>query len=145
VSDGLVLSLRFPARPDRLRGVRDALRERIRAEGCSEEATCDVVLAVDEACQNIIRHAYGHDPEGTIVLEVERRGQDLVFWLRDFAPEIDIDKVRPRELDDVRPGGLGTHFIRECMDRADFVPPPGGGGNLLRMTKRIDASRGEET
>ncbi len=135
---GRVLELRFPARPDRLQGVRDALREKLRAEGCSDEMTADVVLAVDEACQNIIRHAYGNDPAGVIVLEVERHSEDLVFWLRDFAPEIDIEQVKPRELDDVRPGGLGTHFIRECMDTVDFVPPPGGGGNLLRLVKRIE-------
>jgi sigma-B regulation protein RsbU (phosphoserine phosphatase) len=133
-----VLELRFPARADQLHGVREAVRQRARAAGCSETCTGDIVLAVDEACQNIIRHAYCGDPEGSIVLEMERRDDELVVSLRDFAPEVDASRIRPRDLDDVRPGGLGTHFIRECMDRADFVPPPEGRGNLLRMVKRIE-------
>ena len=45
--------------------------------------------------------------------------------------------MKPRDLDDVRPGGLGTHFMAEVMDRVEFLTPPEGGGNLLRMVKRI--------
>ena len=97
-----------------------------------------IVLAVDEACQNVIRHAYCGDAGGDIVLEIERRGDILIFSLRDFAPPIDPTRVKPRDLDDVRPGGLGTHFIRDVMDEADFTSPPSGDGNLLRMVKRIE-------
>ena len=52
--------------------------------------------------------------------------------------DIDPAKVQPRDLDDVRPGGLGTFLIREVMDSAEFVEPPPGCGNLLRMVKRIE-------
>ncbi len=133
-----LLELRIPARADQLRTVRDAVREHAGACGCRDQAVDDLVLAVDEACQNIIRHAYRGDPNGTIVLEIERRGDDLVFSLRDFAPPIDPKTVRPRDLDDVRPGGLGTHFIAEVMDDAKFERPPSGNGNLLVMVKRIE-------
>ncbi len=51
---------------------------------------------------------------------------------------IDPKTVRPRDLDDVRPGGLGTHFIAEVMDDAKFERPPSGNGNLLIMVKRIE-------
>ena len=44
----------------------------------------------------------------------------------------------PPEVDDVRPGGLGTHFIIECMDEAGFLPPPAGAGNRLWMAKKIE-------
>ena len=43
----------------------------------------------------------------------------------------------PAGLDDVRPGGLGTHFINEIMDEVRFLVPPGGRGNRLEMVKRI--------
>jgi sigma-B regulation protein RsbU (phosphoserine phosphatase) len=72
-----------------------------------------------------------------MVLTVERQGDDLVFWLRDFAPRVDPSRIRPRSLDELRPGGLGTFLIREVMDSAEFLDPPPGGGNLLRMVKRI--------
>jgi sigma-B regulation protein RsbU (phosphoserine phosphatase) len=120
--------------------VRSAVREAAREAGCSERGADDVVLAVDEACQNIIRHAYGGPCESEIVLEMERRDGDLVLHLLDFAPCIDEEKVRPRDLEELRPGGLGTHFIRELMDEVSYERPPSGRGNLLRMARRIDRS-----
>jgi sigma-B regulation protein RsbU (phosphoserine phosphatase) len=133
-----LLELRVPAQAKQLRSVREAVRKTVDDCGCSPQATDDIVLAVDEACQNVIRHAYRNDPEGSIVLEIERVGDDLIFSLRDFAPPIDPERVKPRDLDDVRPGGLGTHFIQNLMDEAGFVPRPAGDGNLLRMVKRIE-------
>jgi sigma-B regulation protein RsbU (phosphoserine phosphatase) len=132
-----LLELRFPARADQLCDVRDAVRECVTSNGADAECACDIVMAVDEACQNIIRHGYAGEPEGGIELEIERRDDDLVFSLRDFAPKIDPACVKPRELDDVRPGGLGTHLIRTVMDEAEFVETDAERGNLLRMVKRV--------
>lgn len=134
---GLLLQRRFPARPSELRSVREAVRREALAQGCAPDCAGDVVAAVDEACQNIIRHAYAGREGGEIVLELERAGEELVVSLRDFAPPVDPSRVRPRDLDDLRPGGLGTHLIRELMDGAGFAPPPPDGGNLFRMSKRI--------
>jgi sigma-B regulation protein RsbU (phosphoserine phosphatase) len=136
--EATLLEFRIPARSDQLGKMRAAVRECVEASGCSENPTADIVLAVDEACQNVIRHAYKGDPEGVIELIIRREGDDLVFSLFDSAPEIDPSKVKPRDLDDIRPGGLGTHFIQKVMDRADFLPRPRGNGNLLRMVKRIE-------
>jgi sigma-B regulation protein RsbU (phosphoserine phosphatase) len=136
--EGRLLEFTIRARSDELCRMRDAVRACLLSSGCSELATADLVLVIDEACQNIIRHAYKGDPEGEIELRIEREGDDLVFDLLDRAPPIDPEQVKGRDLDDVRPGGLGTHFIRELMDRADFLPRPGETGNLLRMVKRIE-------
>jgi len=133
-----LLEFRIRARSDQLGKMRAAVRECIEGCGCGETQTADIVLAIDEACQNIIRHAYKQDPSGVIELEIRREGKELVFALLDSAPKIDPSKVKPRDLDDIRPGGLGTHFIQKVMDRADFVPRPSGTGNLLRMVKRIE-------
>jgi sigma-B regulation protein RsbU (phosphoserine phosphatase) len=135
--EGTLLEFRIPARSDQLGKMRAAVRECVERCGCSETETADLVLAIDEACQNIIRHAYKEDPNGAIELEIRREGENLVFSLLDFAPEIDPSQVKPRDLDDIRPGGLGTHFIRKVMDGVDFIPRPQGTGNLLRMVKRI--------
>ena len=127
---------RFAASPSALREIRAAVQQV--TEDCGAPTPCanDIVLAVDEACQNIIRHAYSGEP-GDIVLRIERSADDLVISLIDFAPEVDVNEVRGRELDDVKPGGLGTHFIREVMDRVEFVEAPPDCGNMLRMVKRI--------
>ena len=133
-----VLQLRFPARAAELKRVRDAVRESLEGCGCSAKSTADIVLATDEACQNIIRHAYHGDSDNVIEIEVEHLGDKLVFSLTDHAPPIDSSKVKPRNLEDIRPGGLGTYFIRRVMDDVEFQRPASGRGNLLRMVRRID-------
>lgn len=136
-SDAAPLELRFPARPDELRGMRDALRERLRAWRLDEACASDVVMAVDEACQNVIRHAYCGEQDGMIELEVRCTGDELQIAVRDFAPPVDPSRIRPRPLDELRPGGLGTHLIHSAMDHTEFGKPPSGAGNLLRMVKRL--------
>ena len=133
-----LLQLRFPARAAELKKIRDAIREAVEGCGCSAKSTADIVLAIDEACQNIIRHAYRGDSDNVIEIEVEHRGEGLVFTLADQAPAIDPSLVKPRDLDDIRPGGLGTHFISRVMDEVEFLRPASGRGNLLRMVRRID-------
>jgi sigma-B regulation protein RsbU (phosphoserine phosphatase) len=131
------LELRFPAQPGELRGMRDALRERLRAWRLDDACASDVVMAVDEACQNVIRHAYRGDPDGVIELEVRRAGDELRIAVRDFAPPVDPAQIRPRRLEELRPGGLGTHLIHSAMDHTELGRPPSGPGNLLRMVKKL--------
>ena len=133
-----VLQLRFPARAAELKRIREAVRESVEGCGCSAKSTADIVLAIDEACQNIIRHAYRGESDDVIELEIEHRGDGLVFSLVDHAPTIDPSQIKPRNLDDRRPGGLGTHFIRRVMDEVEFLRPVSGHGTLLRMVRRID-------
>jgi len=62
---------------------------------------------------------------------------NFIVLIQDFADTIDVTKIKPRDLNDVRPGGLGTHFISEVMDEVAFLTPPEGVGNLLKLVKRI--------
>ncbi len=137
-----LVNLRVAAKANRLRLIRQMIEETSRFCGLSSADARDVVLAVDEACQNVIRHAYGVGNEGDIAVEVRQRPDEMVIIIRDFAERIDVDKVKPRDLDDVRPGGLGTHLIREVMDEVDFLPPPFDGGNLLRLVKKVGKDKG---
>jgi len=132
-----IFQLRVTAKANRLRLIRNAVRETAIFCGFSETDTGDIVLAVDEACQNVIRHAYGHEGEGDIAIEIRHRPDAMILYIRDFADPVDISKIKPRDLDDLRPGGLGTHLIGEVMDEVDFLPPPIDGGNLLRLVKKI--------
>jgi sigma-B regulation protein RsbU (phosphoserine phosphatase) len=134
MADPPALDRRFAARAELLCDIRRAVAETAGRLGCSEPVVHDVVLAVDEACQNIIRHAYG-GRDGDIQVQVAREQADLVVRLIDFAPPVDCSRIAPRALDDVRPGGLGTHFMRTVMDRVAVVPPPAGAGNMLQMNR----------
>jgi sigma-B regulation protein RsbU (phosphoserine phosphatase) len=128
-----LLVMRIEACPECLGGMRHRVSDATLAAGCAEGAAADVVLAVDEACQNIIRH--GYRGSGPVELELFREGSTLVVQLIDFAPPADPDKIKPRPLEELRPGGLGTHFMRCVMDDVAWLPPPFGAGNLLRMSK----------
>ena len=132
-----LMTIRIAARPDRLRLVRRSVEETSRFIGFGKNDVNDIVLAVDEACQNIIRHAYKANEGGEISIEIRKRDSAMIILLRDYAEAIDISKVKPRDLNDVKPGGLGTHLIREVMDDVNFLSPPFEGGNLLRMIKMI--------
>jgi len=144
-SDGSepIAGLRITSNPDRLKLVRVMIAESAHLAGCGMDASRDLVIAVDEALQNVIRHGYGGAVDGEIEVAVTRSEDALIVTVRDWAPTVDPAQVKPRDLDDIRPGGLGTHFIREVMDEVEFMPPPEDGGNLLRMVKRIEGSNGK--
>lgn len=114
------------------------MRETLRGQGCGQEYVYTATLAVDEAVCNIIRHAYGEEDTGEIILEILRLENTLAFRLIDFAPPIDPAKVKSRDLADVRPGGLGVYLIRQIMDTLSFEKPPAGAGNLLVMTRKLE-------
>tara|TARA_R100001129_G_scaffold173412_6_gene144887 strand:+ start:2089 stop:3861 length:1773 start_codon:yes stop_codon:yes gene_type:complete len=138
----LIMSMRLPARADRLRVIRHAVRAALDFLTCEDEMTEQVILAVDEACQNVVRHAYGGRADGEIAVELRRDGEDFVVELQDFAAPVDTGRVKGRDLDDIKPGGLGVHLIREIMDDVQFVTPPAGVGNLLQLRKRLQTKAG---
>lgn len=129
--------LRFPAHPDRLCLVRVLVRRSAELVGCNAELCEQLALAVNEACMNIMQHAYGGDTSGEIVLEILNNADTIHFRLQDFAPPVDLERIKPRALDDVRPGGLGTHFIREIMDECERGHLNESCGNYLEMSKKI--------
>lgn len=130
------LNRQYQARPASLAAIRHDLGPVLTRLGVAGPVIPDVVLAVDEACQNIIRHAYGGG-QGDLIVQVRAANHQLDIRLIDFAAPVDPAAVCPRDLDDLRPGGLGTHFIRAVMDGVEFLAAPPGAGNLLRMTKRM--------
>ncbi len=141
VEDSLetLLELRFPARTDRLKLIRGGVRAAARMCGFNDATAQSIVLAVDEACQNVIVHGYKERACGEIVLGVFRCRDGILVRVRDFAPPLDPTTIKPRALDDIRPGKLGSHFIHEIMDSVEFRPSPDGIGNLLEMIRRMDS------
>jgi sigma-B regulation protein RsbU (phosphoserine phosphatase) len=129
---------RFPARAEELQHLRSVVRSALDSLGCSAEFVHGTVLALDEAATNVIRHGYGDSSGGEAVLQIFKTGNVLVFRLVDFAPTVDCEAIRPRELDDLRPGGLGVHIMRQVMDTVEFQKPAAGAGNVLVMTRKLE-------
>jgi sigma-B regulation protein RsbU (phosphoserine phosphatase) len=133
----LLLSLGFPAQPQELGAMRHKLAAALARAGVENVLRRSLVLAVDEACANVIRHAYGGACESRIELRLTQEGPELRFELRDFAPCVDPARVKPRDLDETRPGGLGINFIDTLMDSWSLQPLEDRHGNLLTMRKRL--------
>jgi sigma-B regulation protein RsbU (phosphoserine phosphatase) len=117
--------------------VRERVQEVIEEIGCSKKLISDVVIAINEACMNIMQHAYKGDKSGEILLEIQKDSGDLKVLLTDYAEPVDPEMIRPRELEDVKPGGLGTYFIREIMDECVYGNLDNSAGNFLKMRKKI--------
>ena len=136
MSDQDVLSLDVASDPAELPAVRDAIRDWAAGLGWAEEQAADIVLAVDEALSNVIRHGYdgesGHKIElRAKVLRDSARGPGVEICIRDFGKQIPVDAICGRDLDDLRPGGLGVHIIRSVMYSAEYSHAAGGGMQLV--------------
>lgn len=135
------IRLSIASMPAYLPVVRAALDRTCELIGFDEPARGGIVLAVDEALTNVIKHAYRGQPDKPIeitfrcVRESPAR-QALQIELRDWGERVEAGKIRSRDLDDVRPGGLGVHIMQNCMDEVDYAPAPDG-GTRLTMIKRL--------
>ena len=93
-----LLALRFAADPKRLRNVRQRVQVLAEQLGCTKQHVTELVIAVNEACMNIMQHAYRGDKSGTILLEIRRSGPELEVTLTDYAAPVDLPKIAPRAL-----------------------------------------------
>jgi serine/threonine-protein kinase RsbW len=141
----LLLKMELRSNPEMLCVVRNALAQLAQTLGFPEPECRALVLAVDEALTNIIRHAYQGKAEQPIEasfrrIQAARDGAGraaLEIVLEDRGVTVDHKKLCGRALEDVRPGGLGLHFIRECMDEVEFRR--NWGRNKLRLVKLLHA------
>ncbi len=102
-----------------------------------------VRLAVDEACSNIIDHAYGGEGEGIIECSYHIKDEDFVITLRDtgeaFAPDTVPEPDLSCDLEERTGGGLGLYLIRRIMDEVEF-DFESEAGNVLTMVKHRRAT-----
>jgi sigma-B regulation protein RsbU (phosphoserine phosphatase) len=138
-----LVRLTFRAHAGELRRVREAVRNACKQSGCSTALTQDLVIAIGEASQNIVRHAYKGVEAGEATLEILKEKGILEFRLLDAAPTVDREKMKPVWPEDVKPGGLGICLIHDIMDQVEYLDTPSGKGNLLRMVKYLESDAHE--
>jgi serine/threonine-protein kinase RsbW len=147
-ANGYLLKLQVTSDPNLLCAVRGAVERLTEAFGFSAAEGRAITRAVDEALTNIIRHAYCGAPDQSIdvafrSVEGQADGKNssdgLEITMCDHGPAIDPEKMSGRALDDVKPGGLGLHFIRQSMDVVEFKRA--NDTNCLRLVKYIRASK----
>jgi sigma-B regulation protein RsbU (phosphoserine phosphatase) len=108
------------------------------AAGYSDLIRGSIVLAADEAVTNIIRHTYSGVDDHRIILSAEITEGYLHLRLRDFGPPVDIEKLRGRELADLKPGGLGLHLLKTVFTTVEHNHL--ADGNEWHLAKPLDSS-----
>ena len=133
------VSLTVPSHPRFLYVIRSAVYPLIIDSGFGKKEARKIVLALDEACSNIIRHAYEGDPTKTIALTIMLEADSLRIEIRDQGKKVDASQIAPRDLKDIRPGGLGTHFMSSVFETVRY-DTSGPEGTVLTLIKKAPAA-----
>ncbi|MCW5758010.1 MAG: ATP-binding protein [Phycisphaeraceae bacterium] len=126
-----------------LAGARELVSGVARRMGFSQDSSSHLALAVDEALCNVIRHGYHQEQDKPIWVKIwpladdGTQGPGVRIVIEDEAEQVDPSVIQGRDLDDIRPGGLGVHIIRQVVDQADYAPRTGRGMSLT-LVKRVD-------
>ena len=112
----------FLVKSSSLKEVRTFCREVFEKLKIDQSLKDELVLAIAEAAQNIVKHAYkdNQDSNDIMVVKISCEDNKLQIAFYDMATPVDPKKVKHREIDNIKPGGLGTFFIQEIMDAVEF-------------------------
>jgi serine/threonine-protein kinase RsbW len=142
---GSLVKIAIPSDPELLCVVRSTMTSLAEVLGLAPSDCRSVTIAVDEAITNIIRHAYRSQrdrPINVICRRVQARSNGdgkrragLEITLVDYGPAVDPTQLSARSLDEIKPGGLGLHFIRESMDVVSYMRADNA--NRLRLVKLL--------
>ena len=128
----------FPVDSAQLKEVRNFARGLFDQVPEFEDNREELVLALAEAAQNIVKHAYSGQPSGdTMRVEIEYQDKVLKMELFDKGKPVIPENIKPRKLTDIKAGGLGTFFIGQIMDEVVFRTNKEDWVNHLILTKRF--------
>lgn len=147
----LLLQMHLESNAEALCLVRATLQRAAEILHFQEHESRAIVRSVDEALANIIRHAYRGRSGMPIEVSCRRlwEGKDtkavtgIEIVLSDSGVAADFEKLKGRPFDEIRPGGLGLHFINQSMDVVEFSRKRGK--NYLRLVKFLTVPRQDGT
>ena len=114
-------SREFSVHSSSLKEIRNFAREILAKDNIFKSTSDDVVLALAEAAQNIVKHAYnGKDTSDNMKVKISYENDKLKIDLYDKGMPAIPTNIKPRNVDDIKPGGLGTFFIGQIMDEVMF-------------------------
>ena len=127
----------FSSHTGNLAPMRKFVRKFLDAYPFSEKERTFMVLGIDEACTNVIRHAYHLRDDQLISLSLEGLRDCIRVRLRDYGKQTEGHRMQGRAHDLIKPGGLGMHLIRHAFDKVDYILR--ARGTELVMTKKLDS------
>jgi serine/threonine-protein kinase RsbW len=134
------LSKTISSRTDNLLEVREFVMRAARDFGFSEEESSKIVLAVDEACTNVIKHAYQNAPDKKIQIDITSERDMFQISIIDNGKSFNPNTARlpdlKQHLTHFRRGGLGVYLMRTLMDKVEYSYSPGK-RNVVRLIKYL--------
>lgn len=140
--------LTVPGRYEEIQKICQFVADGAADSGLDETAIFHIELACDEACTNIIEHAYGGEDKGEINISWQLKDAEFTITFHDNGRAFNPDTVpkpalrptppnpaSPPDIDNVKVGGLGIHFMRQLMDEVQFHFD-GKDGNTLVLVKK---------
>jgi len=127
----------FPGRYSSLEKIAEFVTKEARESHFSENNLCCIETAVDEACSNIIEHAYRGENVGNIECTVDLIPGGITIALKDNGRPFNIKNYRPPNLKtplrNRKTHGLGLYFMNKMMDKVELSND--GSTNILLLTK----------
>ena len=136
-----------PAHESRLVHMRNVVADLARQVGFPEDEVAKIEMAVGEACENVLEHAYAKENEWTwrrrdpeIRMEIRVEGNNLIIEINDHGQRFDFGEYRPGSIEDkirqMAPGGYGLAIMRRFMDEVQYSSNDAT-GNTLRLVKYL--------
>ena len=122
-----------------LKDVRTFSREVFEKINLPQDQKDELILAIAEAAQNIVKHGYKDigETNDRMEIKISLKDNDLEIGFFDKGKAVIPENIQHRKLDDIKPGGLGTFFIKQIMDAAVFKKDQKEWVNHLVLTKKI--------
>ena len=133
-------TLEVPSSTENLAMIRDFVKRIGYQTGMDEQGVSNLELAVDEACANVIEHAYGHDISKEVIIRAVCDEQAVRISVIDMGQGFDAEALAPESIETLiherKSGGLGIRLIKALMDEVSYEIRPGQ-KNELHMVKRL--------
>lgn len=132
--------LKVKSRTDNLSVIRNFISTSAKDAGIAPEAADNIMLAVDEACTNIIKHAYKSAPDGEITINIEYNESKFKIIIIDYGRSFNPEKIPNPDLkkyyQEHKVGGLGMYLMKKLMDDVKYTSVPGKYNQVL-LSKNI--------
>lgn len=131
-------TIHIESRTERLMAVREFVSAAARECGFPDDEVSKIALAVDEACTNIIKHAYRNDPTKEILVSVKNNNGGLEIAIIDYGTGFDPTRIQSPDMKEYlshyRHGGLGIYLMKSLMDKVEYKIESGKRNEVL-LTK----------
>lgn len=130
-------SISIPASTKHLGEIRRLVGKNAKDFGFSDQEIADIQLAVDEACTNVIKHAYKFDDSKKVHIEIERENERFSVIIEDKGVAFNSEKYHEpnieKRIKNRQKGGVGVYLMRKLMDLVEYKTE--NGTNKITMTK----------